>query len=70
MVTEQRLKQLVNVVRGKVTEKEMEGTRMGLQKLLAHAHRMTQVARRVVDHHSDALFRNGLMVFVQQLESG
>ena len=60
----------VNVVRGKVSEKDELGTRADLRKLLAHARRMTQVARRVVDSHCNPVFRNGLMVYVQQMESG
>ncbi|XP_076461227.1 uncharacterized protein LOC143293831 isoform X2 [Babylonia areolata] len=67
-VTEQRMRQGVNVVRGKVCEGNEEETRTGLRQLLAHARRMMQVATHVVDHHCDPLFRNGLMVFIQQLQ--
>ena len=69
-IPEQRMRQGVNVVRGKVASNDEKGSRDGLRKLLAHARRMTQVALRVVDNHCDAVFRNGLMVYVQQMESG
>ena len=69
-IPEQRMRQGVNVARGKVADNDEKGARVSLRKLLAHARRMTQVAMRVVDNHCDAVFRNGLMVYVQQMESG
>ena len=70
MCTEQRLRQGVNIVRGKVSDQDTEGTRVSVQRLLAHSERMIQVATRVVDHSQDALYRNGIMVFVQRLQAG
>ncbi|KAL8604954.1 hypothetical protein ACOMHN_028582 [Nucella lapillus] len=66
---EQRMRQVVNGVRRTVSEGDAMGAQSGLRRLLAHAQHMRQVATRVVDHHRDVLFRNGLMVFVQQLDA-
>ena len=64
------MRQGVNVVRGKVSEHDAHSAKAGLRMLLAHARRMVQVATRVVTNSCDAVFRNGLMVFVQQMEAG
>ncbi|KAK7479365.1 hypothetical protein BaRGS_00029443, partial [Batillaria attramentaria] len=68
-VTEQRMRQGVNIVRGSVASGDKTEARAGLRKLLTHARRMAQVANRVVDSHCDPVFRNGLLVFIQQLDS-
>ncbi|XP_025095727.1 uncharacterized protein LOC112564862 isoform X2 [Pomacea canaliculata] len=66
-VTEQRIRQSINVIRGCLSERDIPGLKYSLRKLLAHARHMIQVATQVVDHHFDPIFRNGLLVFIQRM---
>lgn len=68
--SEQRIQQCANVLRTKIEERDKMGVKNVVKKLLSHSHRMVQVSRRVVDNNCDAVFRNGLLVFVHGMISG
>ncbi|XP_013384611.1 catenin alpha-1 isoform X2 [Lingula anatina] len=64
----QVLKEEVNLVRSLDLLPDLEVVTDATQGIVGKAKRIEQIALRLVDNHEDPIFRNGLLVFVNQLK--
>lgn len=65
---ERKVEDDINTCNGSILISDHHGFDILLQSVIGRSRRVAQVAERIVDANSDALFRNGLMVFVQKLK--
>lgn len=68
--TERKVEEDINTCNGFVLLSDPQGLSLVLQSLVGRSRRVAKVAERIVDGHDDAVFRNGLMVFIKQLCKG
>ena len=69
-VLERRIEDDINSCNGCILIADKPCFHQLLQSMIGRSRRVVTVAERIVDNSDDAMFRNGLMVFVQQLKKG
>ncbi|XP_062612716.1 alpha-catenin-like protein hmp-1, partial [Saccostrea cucullata] len=67
-VSESRIKEDISLCRGFLTEEDDLGLGSAVKSLIGGARRVCQMAERIISGHKDPLYRNGLLVFVKQLQ--
>ncbi|XP_056018067.1 uncharacterized protein LOC125679563 isoform X2 [Ostrea edulis] len=67
-VSESRIKEDISVCRGFLNEGDDLGLGSAVKSLIGRARRVCQMSERIISSHKDPLYRNGLLVFVKQLQ--
>ncbi|KAH3787332.1 uncharacterized protein LOC127842268 isoform X2 [Dreissena polymorpha] len=68
LVSERKVEEDINTSNGSLLLGDQELLSATLQSLQGRSRRVAQVAEQIVDGHTDPLYRNGLMAFVQKLK--
>lgn len=55
---------------GFLAEEDDLGLGSSVKSVIGRARRVCQMAERIISGHKDPLYRNGLLVFVKQLQKG
>jgi len=69
-LAETKIEEDIGTCRGFVAAEDGTNAAKMLRSVLGRSRRVCQVAERIVDHHDDPLFRNGLMAYINQLRKG
>ncbi|XP_061197776.1 catenin alpha-2-like [Saccostrea echinata] len=67
-VSESRIKEDISLCHGFLAEEDDQGLGSAVKSLIGRARRVYQMAERIIGGHKDPLYRNGLLVFVKQLQ--
>nr|XP_022344861.1 uncharacterized protein LOC111137616 isoform X2 [Crassostrea virginica] len=67
-VSESRIKEDISVCHGFLAEEDDLGLGSSVKSVIGRARRVCQMAERIISGHKDPLYRNGLLVFVKQLQ--
>lgn len=70
LFSESRIKEDISVCRGFLNEGDDLGLGSAVKSLIGRARRVCQMSERIISSHKDPLYRNGLLVFVKQLQKG
>ncbi|KAJ8312557.1 hypothetical protein KUTeg_009930 [Tegillarca granosa] len=69
-VSEEKVKEDVSTCRGFIMTCDESGISLMCRSMIGRARRVCQVAERIIENHHDAVYRNGLLVYVKQLQKG
>ncbi|KAK3084101.1 hypothetical protein FSP39_008190 [Pinctada imbricata] len=67
-ISEKRIENDVAVCRGFLSNQDGEGVATMVQSIIGRGRRMCQMAERIINSSPDPLYRNGLLVYVKQLQ--
>ncbi|XP_067657935.1 vinculin-like [Haliotis asinina] len=67
-VSELKISEDISAVRGFLLEADKDGSTEAISCVFHRTSRVIQIAQSVVDHNTDAIYRNGLLVFVRKLQ--
>jgi len=67
-IPERKIEDAINTCNGSILISDKRGFQIMLQSVLGGSRRVVQVAEGIVDGSCDAMYRNGLMVYVQKLK--
>ncbi|XP_046568621.1 uncharacterized protein LOC124277012 [Haliotis rubra] len=67
-VSELKISEDISAVRGFLLEADQDGSTEAISRVFHRTRRVMQIAQSVVDHNTDAIYRNGLLVFVRKLQ--
>ncbi|XP_048258541.1 uncharacterized protein LOC124139394 [Haliotis rufescens] len=67
-VSELKIGEDICAVRGFLLQADHEGSTEAISCVFRRTRRVIQIAQSVVDHSTDAIYRNGLLVFVRKLQ--
>ncbi|XP_064630098.1 uncharacterized protein LOC135488988 isoform X2 [Lineus longissimus] len=69
-VSERRVKDAGDDCRVAMISEELDDLNLGSKALIGRARRAAEIATKVVDNHEEPVYRNGLLVFINQLRKG
>ncbi|KAL3863862.1 hypothetical protein ACJMK2_005589 [Sinanodonta woodiana] len=68
LVSERKVEDEINTCNGFILTLDPKWIALTLRSVVARSKRVAQIVEKIVDNHDDPIFRNGLMVHVQQLK--
>ncbi|KAK3597757.1 hypothetical protein CHS0354_006116 [Potamilus streckersoni] len=68
LVSERKVEDEINTCNGFILTLDPKWIALTLRSIVARSKRVAQIGEKIVDNHDDPIFRNGLMVHVQQLK--